>query len=310
MKVLLRSFQVPEIAQCLMLKLLLTVLLFNSDSCFADIHSFAEKSLRIGFFLKSFPDVTRTDLDVGVKYWGEEIGKAKHIPVLINFYDDIEIMRSDFEQGKINYIVASAWVVATQFDRELLAEGFKASRIGISLDNLIVVTRKDTHLNSFKQLAGKKLGTLNNDPITDAYLDVLSMANFGKPYKQFFSKPIQETKSTKLVINLFFKNMDAIVTYQSPYELAMELNPQIKEQTHVIEQVSGIPWGTGYFHKKVDPAFRELVITEATKIKDNIRGQQLIQIFNADQFERSKLSDLDGTDVLKKRYLQLLHKLK
>lgn len=310
MKALFKSYPQSAITQWSLLMLLLAVQLFRVHYCVADTSSFTENTLRAGFFLKSFPDVTRTDLDVGVKYWGEEIGKAKAIPVLINFYEDIEVMRADFEKGKINYIVASAWVVATQFNRELLADGFKASRTGISLDNLIVVTRKDTGLNTFKNLAGKKLGLLNNDPISDAYLDVLSISNFGKPYKQVFTKPIQESKSTKLVINLFFKKTDAIVTYQSPYELAMELNPQIKEQTQVIEHITGIPWGTGYFHKNVDPVFRELVIKEATKIKDNARGKQLIQFFNADQFERSKLSDLDGTDVLKKRYLQLLHKHK
>ncbi len=55
------------------------------------------------------------------------------------------------------------------------------------------------------------------------------------------------------------------------------------------------PSALGYFHKKVDPAFREAVLTALDELDTHPRGQQLLALFQAEKTKRSSLVDLQTT---------------
>ena len=270
---------------------------------------FAEQSLRIGFHRPSFHEYSREDLEISVKILTEEMGKEIGIQTSVLIYEDIKAMRTDFDQGRINLIFASPLLIATQFDSTLLADGFKMVPSGGNIDSLVVLTRKHEGLDDVNSLRSKKLGLVDNDPAADLYMNFLARSNFKKDYRDIFREMPREKKSHQVILKLFFGQADVVCVYDNFYQITTELNPQILSKTQIIAHIDGILQGAGFFHKNVDPVFRERVIAEAIKLNTYVRGRQFLEIFKNDKALRVSPAELAMIRQLYDNY-QRLRKIK
>jgi len=249
---------------------------------------FQERTLRTGFYLKSFPDLARVDLEVALRFWSDEVGQEVGISSEVYIYDYLQQMRNDFDQKQ-------------------LAGGYKIILNGSGTeDKLLVVRHKGSGLKGFEGVQGKDLSLLDYDSMSAMYANLLSLKSFGKKAAKLFKKINYEVKSDQLIYQLFFNKTDVILVYQASYELACELNPQIRQQTYVASVLPQIPRGVGFFHRSVPAEFRDFVLTEIGKLDTYPRGRQLLALFKAEKTVRSNLSDLDTTKQLKQGYQLLL----
>ncbi len=264
--------------------------------------------LRTGFYINSFPEINPADIEIALRYWLEAISKKVNIPAKSFVYTDIDKMRNDYYQGKINFIVAAPLSILENFDPKQLTEGYKLTWSGSSTDILLVLTHRDSGLNTFSDVTNKHLSLLINEPMSKMYADVLALENFDIPAKQLFHKISYIKKSSQLIYQLFFQQTDVIFVYQVLYKLSCELNPQIGDKTQVIEELPAIPRVLGFFHPRVSAEFRDQVLSEVERLNTYPAGQQLLQLFQVDKAVRSNVADLDSVRLLKQRYLQLINK--
>lgn len=264
--------------------------------------------IKTGFLLNSFPDISRTDLEVAVPFWVEGISNKVGIQSETYLYTNVDKMRDDFLQDKINFIVAAPLSIAEKFDNSQLTEGYKIVWGGQAVDSLLVVTHKQSGLNDFSKVKNQQLSLLANDPISDMYANILALENFGMEAKPVFRKINYMRKSSQLILKLFFKNTDVIFVYKGLYNLTSELNPQIRKNTQVIAELPGITRALGFFHPRVNPQFRDAVLIEVERLNAYPAGQQLLELFQADKTIRSSVEDLNSVKALKQRYLQLISK--
>ena len=286
---------------------LLTILIMLAQWTYAE-NLFTEQSLRVGFYARAFPDFSREDLEISVKLLAEEIGKDSGIATTVTVFTDIALMRKDFEQGKINFAVASSLQLANDFDDAVLADGFRLVISSGLADSLLILTRKNEGLDNLKPLRGKKLALVEFDPVADLYIDYLARSTFHKGYQAAFKLIPREKKANQIILKLFFGQADVICVYRNAYLLATELNPQLESKLQIIAQLDGIPQGAGLFHKNTPAEFRERVIAKALKLDTHIRGQQMLQLFKADKAVRSTVADLTGTKQLFSAYKKLSKK--
>lgn len=284
----------------------LLVLMFATKSVRANDESMPQLTLRTGFLLSSFPEVSLEDMKIALPFWVEEVGRQVNIPSSIYIYQDSAQMRSDFDLDKINFIVASPMVFVQEFDLANLVDGYKVVWSGISADELLVVTHQDSGINTIAEVKNRDLMLLKNEPVSVMYADVLALKNFGKRSKDVYHSINFAQKSNRLIYQLFFKKTDVIFIYKIMYDLAIELNPQIGKKTKVIATLPEIPRALGFFHRKVDPDFREKVISEVEQLYTHPRGQQLLELFQADKTIRSQVSDLKTTQQLNQQHRKLL----
>lgn len=283
--------------------LLMSLMLLSGLANAEDL--FAEQSLRIGFHRPSFHEYSREDLEISVKILTEEMGKEIGIQTSVSIYEDIKLMRTDFEQGKVNLIFASPLLIATKFDNTLLADGFKMVPSGGNIDRLVVLTRKNEGMDDFNSLRSKKLGLVDNDPAADLYINFLSQSNFKKDYHDIFRENPREKKSHQVILKLFFGQVDVVCIYDTFYQITTELNPQILSKTQIIAHIDGILQGAGFFHKNIDPVFRERVIAEAIKLNTYPRGRQFLEIFKNDKSIRVSPTELAMIRQLYSNYQRL-----
>ena len=288
------------------------ILVFGIISTSLFSHVFAtpainqNQSLRTGFLLDTFPDIERVQLETALKFWTEELGRQVDIVATTKIYQDLTQMQSEFEQDEINFIVLSPLAIVNHFDPEQLSDGYKVYAAGSTTEDLLVISAKDSGINSIRDFKNKHLSLLSKDKVCEMYADTLILENFNQKAHNVLKRIDYSYKSTQLIYKLFFKKTDIIFVYQNAYDLAIELNPQIKSKTQVIDTLAGTQRGLGFFHKRVDEKFRNRVITEMEQLHNQPKGQQLLNIFFADKVVRSKISDLKVTQQLKQRYTQLL----
>ncbi len=257
-----------------------------SDSVRAMEDPFAEPSLRIGFYAESFPEISQEDIRISIKLLSEELGRDAGIDTTVKVYEDIRVMRNDFEQGKINFVISSSLSLVTDFDYQLFADGFRLVASNEAQDQVVVLAQKKSGKTRFKEFKNKRLILGELDPMTELVVDYLAWISFKQGYRSSFKEVPREKKAHQLILKLFFDQADITCVYNKSYQLAAELNPQIADQLQVIDHIDGIPHGSGLFHIKTPPAFRERVIEQALILATNPRGQQLLQIFKADTVTR------------------------
>lgn len=270
--------------------LLFALLLLTATPLLAD--PFAEPTLRAGFYWKSFPNLSREDIDVSLRLLTEEIGDTVGIESHVTVYDEVETMRRDFEVGKINFVVASSIVLATKFDNRLFVDGFRFLRNGAENDRILVLANNKSGKTAFKDFSGVRLVLAQYDPVREMVMDVLTQKTFKKGYKANFKEMPREKNDHQLILKLFFDQADITCVYDTAYQTSIELNPQLLTKLQVITQVEGLPQGSGLFHRNTPAEFREHVIEETLKLNTRSRGQLLLQLFQTDQAVRSTPADL------------------
>lgn len=266
---------------------------------------FGEKTLRIGFHRPSFHEYSREDLQITVKIVTEEMGKDLGIQTAVFIYEDMKLMSTDFAQGKINLIFSSPLLIANEVDNTLLADGVKFLPIGGDLTSLVILTQKNKGMDNFNSLRGKKLSLIENDPVTELYVNFLSQSNFKKDYIDVFEKTPREKKSNQAILKLFFNKVDVVCVYENFFRTTAELNPQILSKIQIINHSDSLLQSVGFFHKNVDAVFREDVIAAVIKLNTYPRGQQFLQIFKTDQAIRASPIELAMIKQLYSNYRRM-----
>ena len=240
---------------------------------------FAEPTLRAGFHAQSFPDFSAEDVEISVKLLSEEIGKEVGVGTSVKVYEDIKLMRQDFEAGVINFVVASSILFASHFDSTSFSNGFRFVRNGISSDSLLLLGQTKVGQSTIDSYLGKRFILAESDPLAEIYLDVLSRKHFNQSYTQSFKLIKREKKAHQLILKLFFDQADLTCVYRNAYQVAIEMNPELTQKLTVLDEINNIPQGMGLFHKKIPEEFRTKVISQATKLHERPRGEQLLQLF-------------------------------
>lgn len=271
-----------------------TLMLLISTSVFAGPPT--AETLRVAVHLDALRDASRTDVEVSLKVWAEELVRYLEVPTEIRFYDAMSAIRSDLDAGKINFIIADGVDLLRQFNPDELADGFGGRSPGE--DSLLLLVRKDAGILSARDLPGKRVLLLSHNEISDLWMETACQRHFQKTCAKARVYISKEARSHQQVLQLFFGKVDAALVRGYPYELAIELNPQIRTRITVLERIPIYPGALGLFTKRVSPAFREYVIGKVPAMHDHPRGRQLLEVMQTEKIGRFPKSALEPIEKL------------
>lgn len=265
-------------------------------------------TVAIGFYTPVIRDVPRKDVEVSLRFWIEELARSLGLTYKpVQFYDDLAALRRDMAGGKINYLVANSMGVVQHFAPGELSDGFSGYKN--TPEHLLLVVRRDAGIRGPADLAGKRIGLLEGDELSDVYLETLLMKAWGgKPDWHRLGPVSRETRSGKLAHRLFFNQIDAALMFRSGFDAALALNPQVGQRLQVLEDYTFNIRSPhiGLFSSLVRPEQREQITQAAMKLNDTARGRQVLQIYLADSMVRTQASDLDPYRALLETHRGLL----
>ena len=250
--------------------------------------------IAIGIYMPVLRDVPRKDAEVSLRFWVEELAQSIGLSYKpIRFYDDLAEMKRDMDTGVLNFIVASSMGIVEHFSPDQLSDGFSGYKN--THDNLLLIGRRAANIHTFADLAGKRFSLLDQDELSDIYLQTLLMKTWRKPDESRFATIVREKRSGNLVHRLFFDQADAALVYRTSYEAALALNPQIEQRLQILESYSfkGRSPYISLFSSKLAPEHREAITAGAMKLNTSARGHQVLEIYKSDTMVVSKVQDLE-----------------
>ncbi|MES9834370.1 MAG: PhnD/SsuA/transferrin family substrate-binding protein [Candidatus Thiodiazotropha sp. DIVDIV] len=98
-----------------------------------------------------------------------------------------------------------------------------------------LLTRRNAGSDSLDELRDKKISIPKGYAVGNMFLDVLLMRQNYPVSKRFFSEIRVAKDSNSSLVNLFFGKVDAALVTDFSYEVACELNPQMRKQLTIIQ---------------------------------------------------------------------------
>jgi hypothetical protein len=266
-------------------------------------------AISIGFYQPVIRDVPRKDVELSLRFWVEELGRPSNIAFKpVRMYANLPDMKRDLADGHINFVVATSMGLAQHFNIEDLADAFSGYKA--KNDDLLLLVRGDAGIRSPADLVGKRIALLEGDELTDVYLPTLLMKAGLRGDLSQFSHVAREASTNQQVYKLFFDKVDAALVYRNTYEIALALNPQIGQR---LQSLDAFAFKTrspyiALFSTSVSPAQRQMMLEACLKLGDSVRGRQVLQIYHAEAFERTRVLDLVPYQELLKTYRSLAAK--
>lgn len=243
----------------------------------------ADETVRLGLYVKVTRDLSRSDVQAAFDLWTREMTTHFKVPTQVRFYDDMRVLRSDFDKGLVNMVIASSMDFVRHFKMEELAEGFVGS---IKIDHtLMLVASAQSGVLTLKQLMGKRVSVLKDDELSQVFLETLCLREFRRSCSAVFTSIEPIDNSNKLVMQLFFNKSDLILTQHSGLALAQELNPQIGKGLRTITQFPVKSSYFGFFSSAVNPAFRTRALKNIPNMHTDPRGRQVLEVFRLNRLE-------------------------
>ena len=301
-----------------LLTCIVLLLSFLSPLCWADSEPEIQDESRLimGFYAQSLVETaSRSDIEVSLNFWAKELLAAeakKQYQLNISqsqavIFDDMTAMQQAFRRGELDMVVAPPLTISKYFTRDELSTGFIGMLEGNESDSILIIVRADLGINNIADLKGKSFELLKGDDLTEIFVDYVFLKQFNKSYKTVLGALSQQSKASRIVLDVYFKKVDAGVVFKGPYGVMTELNPDIANKIHIVDSYPSLSRNVSFFRK--DYVYAEQIRDIAkTLFKGNPRAQQILELFRTPELTEFDVNRLDQFDKFNKEYQKLKQK--
>jgi len=255
--------------------------------------------------------VSRADFHSAVDLWIKEYDhsfKIKHTDVKL--YDHIENMRADFDNRKLDMIIAPPLLIVNHFELKTLADGFTGESTTNEPFDIVVLARKASNIKTVSDFKNKRLVITDHDELGKVFLNSLVIPKFNQPYTQVFSSTHSLLKQNAIIHKLFFSEADVGVVYLETFNLMAELNPQIKKQLAIINRFPIKSPNYSYFHYKFPDTLRKQFIKTTLSFNNTLRSKEILNNFRLTSLIECTVESLAPFITLSNKNKQLMRLLK
>lgn len=258
-------------------------------------------TLRVGIFQPIINStVPKKDYILGTTVFMKAITEDAGIEVSIVYYDDPRKLGEDFNSKKLDYIASDALTIVQNIPIANLENGimsFKDSKVDSQTLLIIGLSNDARPMN--EKLRGSVVS--DGDVCSELYLKTLLLQ------QSLSLEPnlIRTKNAQQSLLKLFFEKADIALVDRAAYNLAIELNPQMKTKLTVLKIVPLTIGPIGYMRKGIDSDLRAKVISLGKQLNTTNRGKQLLQLFRASTMDDSYTKDLQNIYTLYAHYQTL-----
>ncbi len=148
-------------------------------------------------------------------------------------------------------------------------------------NELLLLVREDSGIKEIGHLRGKSLlldvGQQGSIPIK--WLDSILKQRFMSNTRVFFSKTQENKKSSKVIMPVFFGQVDACLVSRNSYEMLVEQNPQIGHKLLILERSPGFVTGILAARNDIGIKRRDAIIKVLTEMHTDPKGKQILTLF-------------------------------
>lgn len=258
----------------------------------------ASTTLRVALSETVVSGVNINDARVAMQVWIRQMMMDLSVAVEISprIFDTSEEIVRRARYGQFDVVALTT--VEYRRIAEFLDAGLILAEAGprATVEYLLLVKRANgaTRLGD---LRGRRLAILDNTRmcVAQAWLSNLLQESHLGSSDQFFASVTPEIKSSRVVLPVFFGQVDACLTSRAAFETMCELNPQVGRDLAVVANSPPVVSGLCAFHKDYHGEGREKLTRIYVSAPSTPAEQQLATLFEFRQLAPKDASYLKPT---------------
>ena len=285
----------------IMLMNLLIVLSLAGVSAAAEDKS--DREYRVGVTMSSFGSVNVNDATAAIKAWASMITKEQSMDVKLEavlLNGSVEDVKKSFIGGEYDGIgLIAPELLEIDVKPEHVYVGERADGLSI---RYIIIAHAKSDISSPGDLKDRKLVTCDNNQMV---MSVQWLENVLSEHSVTTGIKRLETAAnlSKAILQVFFRQADAAIVTREAFNLACELNPQLKKELKVISESP--PLIPVLFILQPSAGQKERMALLEKMILDidkTASGRQVLTVIQSSSFKKSPLSVMDDTFEILEKY--------
>jgi phosphonate transport system substrate-binding protein len=247
-----------------------------------------------------FRENDKENVSLGFKVAFNALLSAQHVKCEFKVFDTSDALADAISTQQVNSFFGSP-VEFIRSESFFLSSPLAGGIFGQKLKSKVyLLVRKDSHIDTLEQLKGKKLSTqkLITGDVGGLFFETLFLERKLPAMSQFFSEIQLSETSNGALVDLFFKKVDATLMSEHQFEIAAELNPQLRLQTKVLESSEPYLTFIAALTKTTPEPQINGIKNSLYSIHNTAKGRHILNLMKMQGFKEVSLSDLDNIRVL------------
>jgi ABC-type phosphate/phosphonate transport system substrate-binding protein len=275
----------------------LTVML-GAGPCLRRTMAAEPGALRIAISESMVPEVNLNDARAAMQMWIKRMQSDLSVAIEIDgkVFSSTEEITRGIRSGQLDAAalnVVEYRPIADLFDRSEILVGSGVS----GPDEYLLLVNRDGGYRRLADLRGCRLCMSANPKmcVAPAWLATLLEREQLGPPEAFFSHTASDTRVSRTILPVFFKQAEACVTSRRAFETMGELNPQVARSLEAVETSATLVTCFYAFRRNFHSPEREKLLRLHNGLLSNAAGRQLAALFQFDELMVRDASCLAGS---------------
>jgi ABC-type phosphate/phosphonate transport system substrate-binding protein len=246
-----------------------------------------EQGISVGFTAAMISEMNPNDASASIKVLAEMITRKRSIEGApkAEIYDDLASLRKALKDG-------SADIVALRVDEyldlepdKLLEPGFVGLRNGNWAEEYLILVHIQSGIRDIQGLREKGLSILagRRTGLAKVWLESLLRENNLPESARFFGEVNELSKTTKVVLPVFFRQKDACLVTRSGFNTMSILNPQVGKQLVIIKESPLLLPSLICVRRNMESNRKTKIMFALSELHEDSAGQQALTLFSLDR---------------------------
>ncbi len=253
----------------------------------------SDQVIRIGFDQRIFGDIDKKDAEAVINLYIKEWGKQMNYQTEALLYADIHAIISDLQAQNLDMVSINLPEYAILSKKVATDLAYTNTNKGRKTKKWMLLVNRKSGAKSLEDLRGKRLVLSSGNTVGNIFIDTIILRHNHTPADRFFNEIITSVKPSKMILDLFFNRIDACLVDDWTLDAMVELNPQIRENYHVLAESSPMVTSVTFFRKEIGARMKKYIKERSSLADTSIYGEQLLLLFKSDGIEDLKKSDLN-----------------
>jgi ABC-type phosphate/phosphonate transport system substrate-binding protein len=254
--------------------------------------------VRIGLTVDMFTEVSKKDAEIALTSWVKEIVRMARAPMEARaiLFDGGDAVAAAVLRGELDVFGMSTLDYLRWKDRLRATPAFVGDMGHGTEDEHLILVRRDSRFEGLKDLAGKRLLTATGalGALSEMWLDTI-LRKQGLPARgQHFSEVRAVSRSSQLILPVFFRQADVALAPAAAFATMQELNPQLGRELVVLARSPRLLPALMLFSGAASEAKRTLVIDSVLRLTQSVTGKQVLLLFKISRVVPIEPSQING----------------
>jgi ABC-type phosphate/phosphonate transport system substrate-binding protein len=262
---------------------------------------------RIGVSNACFGALNRNDASAALKAWAVTVARERklQVDVRVELFETLGDLRRGMTQGSIHAVsLTSEEFFQVGEHPEYVCIAAKGN---VSTEQYLLLVHRDGGVEDLPALRDRRLVrhvSATTSPALPWLETLFADQNLGRA-DEFLGEVSTLESPSKSILRVFFRQSDACLVTASAFDLACELNPQLRRQLKVLASSPPlIPTVFFFRNDYLSPQRREFE-SAILDLHTTVAGQQVLTVFQSTRMEKHPVAYLDATRQLFESHARL-----